>query len=133
MTAICGIQERVCEIDGEVLAELVLDVAIAALLALNRPLGSREWFVIHAVGYLNPRVGYERTVAILDAASAAFEDEEHEERMWAVCSSLREPIVNDPTIDAAVAAELERLAPGVPDVISRWCQRNRRDTREGVA
>ena len=37
---------EICEIDGEVLAGFVLDVAVAALLALNRPLGSRGWFLI---------------------------------------------------------------------------------------
>jgi hypothetical protein len=116
----------ICEIDGEVLAELVLDVAIAALLVLNRPLGSREWFAIHAAGYLNPRVGRERTEAIVNAASSAFDDEEHDERMWAVRSSLQKPISADPTIDVAMAAELERLAPGVPDAISHWYERGRR-------
>lgn len=114
---------EICEIDGEVLAGLVLDVAVAALLALNRPLGSREWFVVHAAGYLSPRVGYERTIAILNATSAAFEDAEHEERMWAVRSSLRYPVGDDPAIDAALAAELERPAPGVPGLIERWCAR----------
>jgi hypothetical protein len=116
---------EICEMDGEVLAGLVLDVAVAALLALNRPLGSREWFLVHASGYLNPRVGRERAEAILRAASMAFDDEEHDERMCAVRSSLRDR-VDDPAIDAALAAELERLAPGVPDVISRWCERGRR-------
>ena len=118
---------EICEIDGEVLADLVQDVALAALLALNRPLGSREWFAIHAAGYLSPRVGYERTAAILRAASSAFDDEEHDERMKAVRSSLREPFGEDPTMDAAMAAEVERLAPGLPDVLSRWCERGRRE------
>lgn len=118
---------QICEIDGEMLNYLVLDVAVAAFLALNRPLGSREWFIVHAASYLNPRVGHERTAAILRAASSAFDDEEHGERMWAVRSSLQEPIDDDPTTDAAMAAELERLAPGVPDCISRWCTRSRRD------
>jgi len=115
---------QICEIDGEVLASLVL--AVAALLALNCPLGSREWFVVHAGGYLNPRVGLARAKKIVVAASVAFDDEEHDERMRAVRSSLREP-VDDPAIDAALAAELERLAPGVPDLICRWCARNRRE------
>jgi hypothetical protein len=113
---------QICEIDGEVLAELVLNVAIAALLALNRTLGSREWFAIHAAGFLCPRFGAERAERIVEAASMAFDDEEHDERMWAVRSSLRDP-VDDPAIDAALAAEVERLAPGVPDRISRWCAR----------
>jgi hypothetical protein len=62
----------------------------------------------------------------VEAASIAFDDEEHDERMWAVRSSLQKPIGADPTIDVAMAAELERLAPGVPDVISRWYERGRR-------
>lgn len=113
---------QICEIDGEVLTELVLDVAIAALLALNRPLGSREWFTIHAADYLCPRFGAERAQWIVEAASMAFDDEEHDERMRAVRSSLQDP-VDDPAIDAALAAELERLAPGVPELIARWCAR----------
>ena len=117
---------EICKIDGEVLAALVLDVAVAALLALNRPLGSREWFLVHASGYLNPRFGAERAGRIVEATSMAFDTEEHDERMWAVRSSLRDP-VDDPAIDAALAAEVERLAPGVPDRISRWCARYRRE------
>jgi hypothetical protein len=117
---------EVCKIDGEMLAELVLDVAIAALLALNRPLGSREWFVVHAAGYLSRRVGAERAQRIVEAASMAFDDEEHDERMWAVRSSLQKPI-GDPKIEAAMTAELERLAPDVPALIARWCARSRRE------
>jgi hypothetical protein len=121
-------QGEICEIDGEVLAGLVLDVAIAALLALNRPLGSREWFLIHAFGYLNPRVGRERTEAIVNAASSAFDDEEHDERILAVRSFLRKPVDDDaPMMEGLLAAELERLAPGVPERISRWCARDRRE------
>jgi hypothetical protein len=112
----------ICRVGGEVLAELALDIAIAAFLALNRPLGSREWFAIHAAGYLYPRFGAERVQRIVEAASMAFGDEEHDERMWAVRSSLRHPL-DDPAIDAAVAAELERLAPGVPERFARWCAR----------
>jgi hypothetical protein len=47
--------------------------------------------------------------------------------MWAVRSSLHEPIVADPAIDAALMEELERLAPGVPDLICRWWARYRRE------
>jgi hypothetical protein len=118
---------EICSIDGKVLAGLVLDAGVAALLALNNPLGSRTWFAIHAAGYLSPRLGYERTVAIVDAASAAIDDEEHDERMLAVRSSLRDLVDDGPAIDAALAAELERLAPGVPALIERWCARDRRD------
>ena len=108
------------------LTELVVDVAIAALLALNRPLGSREWFAIHAAGFLCPRVGAERAQRIVEVASMAFDDEEHDERMWAVRSSLQKPIGADPTIDVALAAELERLGPGVLGAISWWYERGRR-------
>jgi hypothetical protein len=117
---------EICEIGGEELAGLVLDVALAALLALNRPLGSRTYFAIHAAGYLYLRFAAERAQRIVEAASMAFDDEEHDERMWAVRSSLQKPI-GYPKIEAALAAELERLAPGVPDRISRWCARSRRD------
>jgi bifunctional DNA primase/polymerase-like protein len=116
---------EICEIDGEVLAELVLDVAIAALLALNRPLGSRTSFAIYAAGYLNLRFGADRAGRIVEAASMAF-DEEHEERMLAVRSSLQKPVGDDPVVDVTLAAELERLAPGVLDAISRWYERGRR-------
>ena len=122
---------EICKIDGVVLDDLVLDVAVAALLALNRPLGSREWFIVYAAGYLSPRVGLARAEKIVVAASSAFDDEEHDERMRAVRSSLRDPVDDDPAIDAALAAELKRLAPGVPDIISRWCERSGRD-RGGV-
>ena len=119
---------QICEIDGEMLAELVLDVAIAALLALNRPLGSREWFAIHAAGFLCPRFGAERAERIVEAASMAFDDEEHDERMWAVRSFLRKPVDDDaPMMEGLLAAELERLAPGVPALIERWCARDRRE------
>jgi putative DNA primase/helicase len=114
-------------IDGEELANLVLDVATATLLVLSRPLGSRTWFAVRAAGYLGPRVGPERAEKIVAATSAGFEDEEHDERMLAVRYSLREPVVADPATDAAIAAELERLAPGVPALIARWCARNRRE------
>ncbi|MGI8859752.1 MAG: bifunctional DNA primase/polymerase [Rubrobacteraceae bacterium] len=111
------------EMDGGELANLVLDVAVATLLALNRPLGSRTSFAIGAAGYLCPHFGAERAERIVEAASMAFDDEEHDERMWAVRSSLQKPIDGDPTIDADMAAELERLAPGVPGRISSWCAR----------
>jgi hypothetical protein len=113
----------ICEIGGEELAGRVLEVAVATLLALNRPLGSRASFAIDAAGYLCPHFGAERVERIVEAASMAFDDEEHDERMWAVRSSLRDPVDDDPAIDAALAAELERLAPGVPTLIARWCAR----------
>ena len=119
---------EICEIDSEVLAELVHDVAIAALLALNRPLGSREWFLINAFGFLCPRLGPERAEKIVEAASAHFDDEEHDERMLAVRSILRKPVDDDaPMMEGLLAAELERLAPGVPALIERWCARDRRE------
>jgi hypothetical protein len=121
-------QGEICEIEGVVLAGLVLDVAVAALLALNRPLGSREWFLIHAFGFLCPRLGPERAEKIVEAASAHFDDEEHDERMLAVRSFLRKPVDDDaPMMEGLLAAELERLAPGVPDRISRWCAHDRRE------
>jgi hypothetical protein len=117
---------EICEIDGEVLAGLVLDVAVAALLALNRPLGSREWFLIPAFGFLCPRLGPERAEKIVVAASVHFDDEEHDKRMRAVRSFLRKPVDDDaPMMEGLLAAELERLAPGVPDLICRWCARGR--------
>jgi hypothetical protein len=119
---------EICEMDGKVLAGLVLDVAVAALLALNRPLGSRGWFLINAFGFLCPRLGPERAEKIVEAASAHFDDEEHDKRMLAVRSFLRKPVDDDtPMMEALLAAELERLAPGVPALIERWCARDRRE------
>jgi Bifunctional DNA primase/polymerase, N-terminal len=116
------------EMDGGELAGLVLDVAVATLLALHRPLGSREWFLIHAFGFLCPRLGPERAEKIVEAASAHFDDEEHDERMLAVRSFLRKPVDDDaPMMEGLLAAELERLAPGVPALIERWCARDRRE------
>jgi hypothetical protein len=117
---------EVYKIDGQELTELVLDVALATLLALNVPLGSRQHFIVHAAGHLIRLVGRDRAKTIVEATSVAIDDEEHDERMWAVRSSLRD-LVDDLTIEAAVAAEVERLAPGVTDRISRWCARDRRD------
>jgi hypothetical protein len=119
---------EICEMDGVVVSGLVLDVAVAALLALNRPLGSREWFLIHAFGFLCPRLGPERAEKIVEAASAHFDDEEHDKRMLAVRSFLRKPVDDDaPMMEGLLAAELERLAPGVPALIERWCARDRRE------
>ena len=115
------------EMAGGELAGLVLEVAVAALLALNRPLGNRTSFAISTAGYLCPHFGAERAERIVEAASIAFDDEEHDERMWAVRSSLQKSIDGDSKQGAAMTAELERLAPGVPDRISRWCQRDRRN------
>jgi hypothetical protein len=114
---------EIYKIDGQELTELVLDVAIATLLALNVPLGSRQHFIVHAAGHLIRLVGRDRAKTIVEAASAVVDDEEYDERMWAVRSSLQKHIDGDPTIDADMAAELERLAPGVPGRISSWCAR----------
>ena len=115
---------EVRNIDGEVLEWFGLDVEVAALLALHRPLGSRTWFAIHAVAYLSPRLGPGRAEKIVEAASAHFDDEEHDERMRAVRWFLRKPVDDDaPMMEDLVAAELERLAPGVPALIERWCER----------
>ena len=109
---------QICEIDGEVLTELVVDVAIAALLALNRPLGSREWFAIHAAGFLCPRVGAERAQRIVEVASMAFDDEEHDERMWAVRSSLQEAHRRRPHYRRSPGGGVGETGPGVLDAIS---------------
>ena len=112
------------EMDGGELAGLVLDVAVAALLALNRPLGSREWFLIHAFGFLCPSLGPERAEKIVEATSAHFDDLEHDKRMLEVRSFVRKPVDDDaPMMEGLLAAELERLAPGVPALIERWCAR----------
>ena len=48
--------------------------------------------------------------------------------MLAVRSFLRKPVDDDaPMMEALLAAELERLAPGVPALIERWCARDRRE------
>jgi hypothetical protein len=45
-----------------------------------------------------------------------------------VRSFLRKPVDDDaPMMEGLLAAELERLAPGVPDRISRWCAHDRRE------
>jgi hypothetical protein len=91
-------------------------------------LGSREWFLINAFGFLCPRLGPERAEKIVEAASAHFDDEEHDKRMLAVRSFLRKPVDDDaPMMEGLLVAELEKLAPGVPDLICRWCARYRRD------
>jgi hypothetical protein len=118
---------EIYKIDAKVLFDLVQDVAIATLLTLNVPLGSRQHLIVHAARYLIRLVGPDRAQTIVGAASLALDDEEHDERMWAVRSSLQEPVGDDATIDAALAAELERLAPGVPGLIARWCARYRRE------
>ena len=64
----------------------------------------------------------------MEAASAHFDDEEHDKRMLAVRSFLRKPVDDDaPMMEGLLAAELERLAPGVPALIERWCARDRRE------
>jgi hypothetical protein len=73
-------------------------------------------------------LGPERAEKIVEAASMAFDDEEHDKRMWAVRSFLRKPVDDDaPMMEGLLAAELERLAPGVPALIERWCARDRRE------
>jgi hypothetical protein len=45
-----------------------------------------------------------------------------------VRSFLRKPVDDDaPMMEGLLAAELERLAPGVPALIERWCARDRRE------
>jgi hypothetical protein len=77
----------------------------------------------HTLGCLCPRLGPERAEKIVQAASAHFDDEEHDERMWAVRSFLRKPVDDAPMMEGLLAAEVERLAPGVPALIERWCAR----------
>jgi Bifunctional DNA primase/polymerase, N-terminal len=123
-------QGEIYKIDGQELTELVLDVAIATLLALNVPLGSRQHFIVHAAGYLIRLMGRDRAKTIVEATSAAIDDEEHDERMWAVRSSLQKPIDGGSKQGAAMTEELERLATGVPERIARWCARGRREGGE---
>jgi hypothetical protein len=76
---------EVREIDGEELEELVLDVAVATLLALHWPLkGARQYFALHAAGYLGRHLEHGRVEAILEAAAVAAEDEEVDKRSRAV-------------------------------------------------
>jgi len=123
---------EIYKIDGQELAEFVLDVAIATLLAFNVPLGSRQHFIVHEAGHLIRLVGRDRAKTIVGAASAAVDDEEHDERMWTVRHTLRKLTGNRMNTDVAYDAELERLAPGVPDLISRWCRCDRRNYRREV-
>ena len=57
------------QISGKELEELVRDVAIATLLALYWPDGSRQFFVLHTAGYLGRHMAHNRVVAILKAAA----------------------------------------------------------------
>jgi hypothetical protein len=120
-------QGEIRTITGEVLAELILDVGITTVLVLNIPLGSRQHFIVHAASYLSHLVDPYRAEAIVGAASSALDDEEHDERMWAVRNLLCRPSGANPPTSIVTVAELERLAPGVPALISRWCERGRRD------
>ena len=80
---------KICSIDGAELAQLVQDVAIATLLALHWPEGSRQHFALHAAGYLGRHMEHERVEAIMEAAAAAVEDEEiTSKRMRAVHDTL---------------------------------------------
>lgn len=79
---------KICTVDGEELAELVEDVAIATLLALHWPDGSRQYFALHAAGYLGRHMEHERVESIVEAASLTVDDEEHPKRMRAVQDTL---------------------------------------------
>jgi hypothetical protein len=69
------------EIDGEELAGLVADVAVATLLALNwPPKGSRQEFVLAAAGYLGRHLEHERVATIMEAAALAAGDEEKDDK-----------------------------------------------------
>ena len=77
------------EIDGGELERLVEDVAVATLLALHWPLrGSRQFFVLHAAGYLGRHMEHGRVEAILKAAAMAAQDEEIGKRSRAVRDTL---------------------------------------------
>ena len=52
---------EICKIDADELAKLVLDVALATLLALNVPLGSRQHFAVHAADYLSRLLVHSQT------------------------------------------------------------------------
>ena len=111
---------EILKVDGNELEELVREVAIATLLALHWPEGSRQRFAQCAAGYLGRHVKHERVQAILEAAIAAAEDEEHHKRGQAVRDTLRklsegqEAVTGGPT--------LEELAPGVAGLIAKWCE-----------
>jgi hypothetical protein len=77
------------EIDGEELAGLVAEVAVAALLALTwPPVGSRQRFALAAAGYLGRRLDPGRVEAVVDAAALAAGDEEREKRVEAARDTL---------------------------------------------
>lgn len=77
------------EIDGGELECLVEDLAVAALLALHWPLrGTRQSFVLHAVGYLGRHMEHGRVATIVEAAAAAAQDEEIDKRSRAVRDTL---------------------------------------------
>lgn len=107
------------KIDGSELKELVLEAAIATLLALHMTEGSRQQFVLHAAGYLGRHMEHGRVEAILEAAAVAVEDEEHHKRADAVRDTLRK--LSGGEVSVTGGRSLEELAPGVPALIARWC------------
>lgn len=69
---------EIAKIDGEELERLVVDVAVATLLAFHWPpeRSGRQFFALHTAGYLGRHMEHDRVEAVLLAAARIAGDEE---------------------------------------------------------
>lgn len=105
------------EVSGPELLQRVREVATAALLARHWPMRGRHEITLAAAGYLGRRLTPERVEAILEAAASVAGDEEDRDRRRAVQDTLEglqagRPMTGGPALD--------QLAPGVPEILTRW-------------
>lgn len=108
---------EISEIPGSQLLQYAREVATAALLVRHWPTRGRHELALAAAGYLGRRLAPERVEAIIEAAAAAAGDEEWRDRVRAVRDTL-----DNLAAGGAVTGgnTLEQLAPGVPEILSRW-------------
>jgi hypothetical protein len=104
-------------ISGPELVERVREVATAALLARHWPSKGRHDITLAAAGYLGRRLAPERVEAVIEAAAGVAGDEEWRDRSRAARDTLEglragRQVTGGPTLD--------QLAPGVPEILSRW-------------
>ncbi len=104
-------------ISGPELVERVREVATAALLARHWPSKGRHEITLAAAGYLGRRLAPERVEAIIEAAAGVAGDEECRDRSRAVRDTLEglqagRPVTGGPALD--------KLAPGVPEILTKW-------------
>jgi putative DNA primase/helicase len=108
---------EIATISGAALVERVREVATAALVARHWPSKGRHEITLAAAGYLGRRLAPERVESIIEAAAGAAGDEEWRDRSRAVQDTLEglrigRQVTGGPTLD--------QLAPGVPEILSRW-------------